>query len=178
MGTTRNALFFGIVSGLSLGLLYGLILGLFAGLRRSILDIKAIPNLGIKLSMRNAFLAGGLGLVFGLLYGLFYALIVPVNLGPLGLLIFGPISGLRVGVLYGIILGLTYGVIAFFWYGAKDVIQHRILRSILYWKRYTPLRYANFLDYAARLVFLQKVGGGYIFIHRLLLEHFAANKER
>ena len=32
----------------------------------------------------------------------------------------------------------------------------------------------GFLDYAARLVFLQKVGGGYIFIHRLLLEHFAA----
>ena len=30
------------------------------------------------------------------------------------------------------------------------------------------------LDYAADRIFLQKVGGGYIFIHRLLLEHFAA----
>jgi eukaryotic-like serine/threonine-protein kinase len=67
---------------------------------------------------------------------------------------------------------------AFFWYGGQDVIQHYVLRFMLYWKGYTPLRYANFLDYAARLVLLQKVGGGYIFIHRLLLEHFAANKER
>jgi hypothetical protein len=25
-----------------------------------------------------------------------------------------------------------------------------------------------------RLVFLQRVGGGYVFIHRLLLEHFAS----
>jgi hypothetical protein len=33
----------------------------------------------------------------------------------------------------------------------------------------------RFLDYAAKdLNFLQKVGGGYIFIHRMLLEHFAA----
>ena len=34
----------------------------------------------------------------------------------------------------------------------------------------------RFLDYAVKLVFLRKVGGGYIFIHRLLLEHFAAMK--
>ena len=33
--------------------------------------------------------------------------------------------------------------------------------------------YARFLDHAADLIFLQKVGGGYRFIHRLLLEHFA-----
>jgi len=32
----------------------------------------------------------------------------------------------------------------------------------------------RFLDYAAEeLNFLQKVGGGYVFIHRYLLEHFA-----
>ena len=37
-----------------------------------------------------------------------------------------------------------------------------------------PLNYIGFLNYASERVFLQKVGGGYIFIHRLLLEHFAA----
>jgi hypothetical protein len=37
-----------------------------------------------------------------------------------------------------------------------------------------PLNYARFLDYAAKRVLLRKVGGGYIFVHRLLLEHFAA----
>jgi len=39
----------------------------------------------------------------------------------------------------------------------------------------TPLNFVRFLDYAANdLNFLQKVGGGYIFIHRMLLEYFAA----
>ena len=37
-----------------------------------------------------------------------------------------------------------------------------------------PLRYACFLDYAAERIFLRKVGGGYMFIHRRLLEYFAA----
>jgi len=34
--------------------------------------------------------------------------------------------------------------------------------------------YAKFLDYAAERILLRKVGGGYIFIHRMLLEYFAA----
>ncbi len=37
-----------------------------------------------------------------------------------------------------------------------------------------PWRYARFLDYAAERLFLRKVGGGYIFVHRLLLEYFAS----
>ena len=40
-----------------------------------------------------------------------------------------------------------------------------------------PLNYARFLDYCAARIFLRKVGGGYIFTHRLLLEHFAALTE-
>jgi hypothetical protein len=37
-----------------------------------------------------------------------------------------------------------------------------------------PWNYARFLDHASEHMFLRKVGGGYIFVHRLLLEHFAA----
>ena len=33
--------------------------------------------------------------------------------------------------------------------------------------------YDRVLDYAAERIFARKVGGGYIFIHRLPLEHFA-----
>jgi hypothetical protein len=40
-------------------------------------------------------------------------------------------------------------------------------------KGYTPLNFIEFLDYCSRLVLLKKVGGGYIFIHRMLLEYFA-----
>ncbi len=34
--------------------------------------------------------------------------------------------------------------------------------------------YSRFLDYAAERILLRKVGGGYIFAHRLLLEYFAS----
>jgi hypothetical protein len=44
---------------------------------------------------------------------------------------------------------------------------------ILWWKEYTPLNFVKFLDQCARLTFLKKVGGGYIFIHRMLLDYFA-----
>ena len=164
-------LFFGLFAGLFYELSWGqelflglwivllgvLIGGLFGGLRSGILHIKAIPNLGIKLSMRNAVLAGALGLlIFGLVIGLVLGL-----------------EEWRDGLNYALILG----PIAFFWYGGQDVIQHYILRFIFYCNGHTPLHYSSFLDYAARLVFLQKVGGGYIFIHRLLLEHFAAMRK-
>jgi hypothetical protein len=37
-----------------------------------------------------------------------------------------------------------------------------------------PWNYPRFLDYAAEQILLRKVGGGYIFVHRLLLEYFAS----
>ena len=37
-----------------------------------------------------------------------------------------------------------------------------------------PGNYVRFLDYAAERILLRKVGGGYTFIHRMLLDYFAA----
>jgi hypothetical protein len=37
-----------------------------------------------------------------------------------------------------------------------------------------PRNYARFLDYAAERILLRKAGGGYIFIHRLLLDYFSS----
>lgn len=57
-------------------------------------------------------------------------------------------------------------------------MQHSVLRLVLSMRRYAPLNYARFLDYATdELNFLQKVGGGYVFVHRYLLEHFEAMEE-
>ena len=41
-----------------------------------------------------------------------------------------------------------------------------------------PKNFVRFLDHAARLIFLQKVGSGYIFMHRQLLEYFAGLEVR
>ena len=57
--------------------------------------------------------------------------------------------------------------------GGITCLRHFALRLMLYRMGYIPWNYARFLDYAAERLFLQKVGGGYIFVHRMLLEHFA-----
>ena len=174
---------YGLATGLILGILIPVVNAFFFGLQRGILDTKGVPNLGIKLSIRNALVAGGIGLaVFGLLseilYGLNFGLRDFLGKGLLTWKVnFQLSSGLREALPFALLIGPLLGLIAFFVYGGQDVIKHYTLRFILYWKGHTPLRYANFLDYAARLVFLQKVGGGYIFIHRLLLEHFAAMED-
>ena len=53
------------------------------------------------------------------------------------------------------------------------MIKHYALRLTLWLNGYTPFKFVNFLDHCARLILLKKVGGGYIFIHRMLLEYFA-----
>ncbi|MEQ8468104.1 NACHT domain-containing protein [Coleofasciculus sp. E1-EBD-02] len=53
------------------------------------------------------------------------------------------------------------------------LLKHLFLRLVLWHSGAIPWNYAHFLDYAADRIFLQKVGGGYIFIHRMLMEHFA-----
>ena len=86
-------------------------------------------------------------------------------------LIVGLVGGWTDGLVYGVLGGLCIGL----WYGGLDVIQHYIVRFLLWRAGAMPRDYARFLDYAAEeLNFLQKVGGGYIFVHRYLLEYFAA----
>jgi hypothetical protein len=57
--------------------------------------------------------------------------------------------------------------------GGSAVIKHYALRLTLWLKGYTPFNFIKFLDHCAKLIFLKKVGGGYIFIHRMLLDYFA-----
>ena len=78
------------------------------------------------------------------------------------------------GEIFSFCIGLTISSLSVMLYGGVDVLKHYILRLILFLTGQTPLNYAQFLDHACRLNFLKKVGGGYIFIHRLLLEHFGA----
>jgi hypothetical protein len=62
-------------------------------------------------------------------------------------------------------------------YGGLNVANHFILRFLLWRRGEIPYSFITFLDHAAGLVFLHKVGGGYIFIHRLLQEYFGGREE-
>jgi hypothetical protein len=129
----------------------------FGGLRSSIIPTKAAPNQGIELSIRNAVLSG---LVVGVMVGL--VLWVAVGLMP----------GSGPALEAALVGGMFFGLLAALWDGV-DVIHHYTLRAVLAIRGHLPLDCARFLDYAAALVLLQKAGGGYLFVHRVLLDHFA-----
>ena len=145
----------GPIVGLSLGLIGGLSAGLFvwlgSGLRATKIEITTLPNQGIWNSAKNAVV---ITLIGGLSGGLFLGLIV------------GLVIGLSGGLSGGLIFGLLYG--------GQAVIQHYTLRFLLSRAGCFPWNLVCFLDYAAERVFLRKVGGGYIFVHRTLMEHFAS----
>jgi hypothetical protein len=61
--------------------------------------------------------------------------------------------------------------------GIFAVLQHYSLRLVLWRNHDAPLNYVRFLDHAAERILLRKVGGGYIFVHRMLLEYFASLEE-
>jgi DNA polymerase III delta prime subunit len=77
------------------------------------------------------------------------------------------------GLLFGgavlLFIGLAYGGLA--------VMRHYALRLVLALSNHAPLNYVPFLDHAAERILLRKVGGGYIFVHRMLLEYFASLEE-
>jgi NACHT domain len=181
MGVLIGANGVGIVPfvGLTVGLIFGLVNGFVGGYISRVKVGKAFPNQGIKLSWKNslaAFLVTWLigGLIGGIAGSIVASagLIVEVGGGLKGGLI-GGITGLILGLIFGLDFGLLVAVIVGLNRGGSAVIKHYALRLTLWLSGYTPFKFINFLDHCAKLILLKKAGGGYIFIHRTLLEYFA-----
>jgi uncharacterized caspase-like protein len=165
-----------LLGWLGLGLFVGLWIGLILGFKKELeVEKRTIPNQGIQRSIANAVkLFARVGLIGGLIQGLAWGIYrnyqqtfwwIYFGTNPFYGLICVLIVGLMVGLSTSLIGGDNSGLVC---------IQHLILRLILWQRGCIPWNYARFLDYASERIFLQKVGGGYIFIHRLLLEHFAS----
>ncbi|MBV9688245.1 MAG: TIR domain-containing protein [Ktedonobacteraceae bacterium] len=142
-----NGLFFAPAGGLS---------GLTFGLSKETLKENSFvkPNEGIWRSARN-----------GIRYGVMTWLI---SLPLLGLIVM-LIGRLGVVLVVWLVVGLGGGLLL----GGRACIQHLILRALLWHAKSIPWNYPRFLDYAAERILLRKVGGGYVFVHRLLLDYFA-----
>ncbi len=155
------------------GPVFALVSGLVGGLTDTVKVGKGFPNQGIRLSLRNSLAVFLLTLlILGLIGGLIGGLISgPRATAGRGVGVFeGSVVGAIIGIIAGPIIGLNRG--------GSAVIKHYALRLVLWRSGHTPLKFIPFLDYAARLILLKKVGGGYIFIHRMLLEYFAEIAER
>jgi hypothetical protein len=152
---------FGRTGAVLSALASGLVGVLFGGLTQEAMQVKTdrSPSQGIRIPAENAAIVGAISsLIMGLVFGLAPALTL------------GPVPGLKFGLIVGPVFGLAFGVIL----GGGFVLQHLTLRFILHRNGYIPWNLIRFLDYATERIFLRKVGGGYIFIHRLLQEYFAS----
>jgi hypothetical protein len=146
-----------MISALCFGLIFGLLSGFVGGFIDRVKVGKASPNQGIKLSRNNS---------------LAVFLVTLLILGLIGGLIGGLMGGLIGGLIVGLIVGVV-GLIVALNRGGSAVIKHYALRLILWLSGKTPFNFIKLLDQCAKLIFLKKVGGGYIFIHRMLLDYFA-----
>lgn len=148
------------------------------------------PNEGIYRSFRNwgqfaLTVALGSGIPMGLAFALFMLI---SNIGSLsvimqeslimsmiGLFLTTSLSyALAAATLIGLPFGILFGML---YRGGSTVIEHVVLRRILQQSGDIPQNYADFLDYASEHILLRKVGGSYIFMHRMLLEHFAQREK-
>jgi transcriptional regulator with XRE-family HTH domain len=119
------------------------------------------PNEGIHRSMRN-------GVIIGLPVGM------TLFCFTLGLILWLDPTHISDGLLWSFPLSLIVTSILILLNGGYACLQHAVLRCVLRFQGYIPWNYSRFLDEAAARMLLRKVGGGYIFIHRLLLEYFAS----
>jgi hypothetical protein len=153
------------------GLITGLVLAVPAGLIANEVSSRINPNQGIWTSAKYGLMSGLMGgLVSGVPIATFFGLFGAANHGAEAKLLGGIFIGLMIGLPIGVMSGLSYG--------GTPCIQHFALRFTFYHNGQVPWNYAKFLDWAADRLFLQKVGGGYIFIHRTLMEHFAQLKTK
>jgi hypothetical protein len=141
---------FGTV-GVALGALLG-------GLEPRVFKGKTVTNQGIRVSLRMAALVG--------LNALWLVAIVWA-LAKFG----GFAGGARLQAILGYVAGMFTAL--FLWYGGIDVLKHYVLRAVLAASGQVPWNLGRLLDHRRDLNLMQKVGTGYIFAHRRLLEHLA-----
>lgn len=138
-----------LVMIVTLGLVGGFIYSISENVLKINSNQRIKPNQGIWKAVRNSiiFFLGG-SLLFGSLVTILF--------------------GLKTGIGVGLLFGLVFGLIP-----SCACIEHFALRLVLWQAGYLPWNLAKFLDYCTERRILQRVGGRYRFIHRLLQEHFA-----
>ena len=138
----------------------GLIVGLIVGLKADI-QTRIEPNQGIKNSVKNMVIVSVIALVTALPFKSFLEHLLASVVAP--------------NVVTSIVQASLTCLIwfSFLESGGKALSQHLALRLVLAWNHYAPWRYDLLLNYCTERLLLQRVGGRYRFMHKLLQDHFA-----
>jgi eukaryotic-like serine/threonine-protein kinase len=158
---------------LSIGVALGIIIMLMRGFSSSELDkqqkdIK--PNQGITNSLSNSLRLGlSSGTLLGVVVFFFYSYVMH-NVFRVGYINEIPENS---DVIYGVGDAVAFAYLFWLINGGFATVQHLMLRIRLWQTKCAPWRYPRFLEYAHQRILLRRVGGGYMFVHKLLLDYFA-----
>ena len=179
IGVLLGGLLFGLIGGLLFGLLVGLIVGLIGGLLGGLLFGLLFGLLGglvtdsvSKRSGANA------GLRQSAVYaGRYFAMVLPLA----GLLAWAGAyaSGEFQNVLEAAATLMASWVAPMLglYKGGFFVIKNLAMRYLIARSGRAPWRHTTFLRYSVKQVLMIQQGGSFRFIHRMLLEHLAAQAE-
>ena len=131
-----------------------IIFGLDSVIEREYIYKFKYPNEGMRRSATYALI---LGPFIGLIIGIFFALIS---------------QNIRTDI-FLIVASMAFGIASGMYFGGFKCILHYSLRFVLMRNDLAPWNYVKFLDYAADRIFLRKIGGGYAFIHGMIMDYFA-----
>ena len=164
-----KACIYGLSVGLSLGLSYWSVLGLYQGVAQQRIENqdRLIANQGIYRSWRN-------GVIMGIAGGTIMGIVALLSYWLSNLLS----PDLRILSSYGLTSGLPMLVICgtlliYLLTGGLAVLRHFIIRLLLSRSHTFPLPAPQFLDDSTARFLLRRIGGGYSFMHRLILDYFA-----
>ena len=180
-----DPLVLGLLNGLATALGVGLIHGLASGFTPQTLPEPhfLIPNEGIRRSTQRSLLFSlGAALLIvplsmvqsTLKYTAYFD--VPTDLDRQVSTFFLVLTdSMRTTQLLGLLAATLIVTIVFALYGGGLAsIQHYFLRLFLWHAGHMPLNYPRFLNHATERILLRQVGGGYVFVHRLVQEYLAS----
>jgi eukaryotic-like serine/threonine-protein kinase len=186
LGQSQDAIKIGLLVAIALGAPPALVTAVLGGFESKDLadeTRRLIPNQGVHHGAHTALVAAGLSALASsasivLTFGIFGQALNPdistILAGPIGGLVEGSPHYVQVTLVLGLIFGSLYGLIGGLAYGGFAYLSHFVLRLMLRREQAMPLDYVRFLNFASDCIFLRKVGGGYVFVHRLLQEYFCA----
>jgi serine/threonine protein kinase len=136
-------------------------------------------NEGIRRSLKHGLIFGAVGM-----FSTIFLCIVTVILTVAS--IYGPatlqpdilFASVHLGLSNSLLLAPCAGLLAWLLAGGLAFLQYSILRFVLRCTGVFPSKLSRFMDYAADGALLHRVGSGYIFTHRLLLEYFVSLDRR
>lgn len=154
--------------------LNGVIAGLLGGFVGAAVERRSRPNQAIWRSLRSGFRAAALIALVGapavapviaLLLWMFATL--PRDLNQNVSFWIGTGAGAT------LLFALIFGLLGWLRLGGLSFIQHFLLRLLLALDGRLPWKLPRLLHYGAERALLRQVGAGYVFVHRLVLEHIA-----